>query len=81
MHVGYCISCYGEETHVFSAPISATRMEARKILSREFIINGEPLSKMQLEGLRPFLIGDIEIGWDDTLEFLLEGHNLPDDDQ
>ena len=62
MHVGYCLSCYGEDSYVFSAPLSATREDARKMLDRKHMINGEPLTEAQVKALRPFLIGEVEIG-------------------
>mgnify|MGYP001014306809 CR=1 FL=1 len=80
MHIGYCISCYSEKSYVFSAPISATRDDARKVLDRKFMINGEPLTEDQVKALRVYAIGEIEIGWEDNLKFYLEGHNLPDDE-
>lgn len=80
MHIGYCLTCYGDESHVFSAPISATRDDARTVLDRTHLINGAPLTEDQVKALREYLIGEVEIGWDKNLEFFLEGHNLPEDD-
>jgi hypothetical protein len=30
--------------------------------------------------LRVDLLGEVEIGWDDHLNYLIEGHNIPEDD-
>ncbi len=79
MHQGYCISCYGKKSYVFSAPISASSEEVQLILRRKSVINGEPLTHQQLKKLQPYLIGEVEIGWDDNLAFYLEGQNLPED--
>lgn len=78
MHTGYCISCYGEESCLFSAPISAKRYDLQKVLAREFLINGEPLTQDEVIALRSYTIGEIEIGWGQNLSFYLEGYNLPD---
>jgi len=80
IHVGYCISCYSEDSYVFSAPISASRDEARPLLNRKSMINGEPLTQNELIALRPYLLYEVEVGWDKNLNFYLEGSNLPDSD-
>lgn len=80
MHVGYCISCYGDESHVFSVPLSLSPDDARRVLHRTQLINGEPLTEDQVKGLRQYALGEIEIGWDENLNFFFEGQNLPDDD-
>lgn len=80
-HIGYCNSCYGREkpTYVFSAPISLTRESLLKILNRENMINGEPLSENEFWNMRNHVIGDVEIGCDGRLDCFLEGHNLPEE--
>ncbi len=80
MHVGYCLSCYGENSYVFSAPLSTTRDEARKVLERKHLINGDPLTEAQVRALREHALGEVEIGWDENLSFFFEGRNLPEDD-
>ena len=76
IHVGYCISCYGDDSYVFSAPISVSRDEARALLNRKWMINGEPLTQNELIALRPYLLYEVEVGWDENLNFYLEGSNL-----
>ena len=81
MHVGFCISCYGDDSHIFSAPISATPNEAREILNRRILISGEELNTSELEALRAYLINGTEIGWVDSLNYYLEGQNIPEADE
>lgn len=79
MHIGFSISCYGQDSYVFSVPITATPEDIQAILGRTHPINGEPLTETELGALRKFT-GDVEIGWDQNLSFFLEGHNIPNDD-
>ena len=44
------------------------------------MINGEPLTQNELIALRPYLLYEVEVGWDKNLNFYLEGSNLPDSD-
>ncbi len=79
MHIGYCISCYGESSYVFSVPISSTRNRVQSLIGLASPI-GEHLTRDQLMSLRVDLLGEVEIGWDDHLNYFIEGHNLPEDD-
>jgi len=79
MHIGYILSCYAENSHVYSIPISVSRDEARKILpKRKYIIDGNPLTKEEFGKLSPFLAEGVELGWHEAFEHVIEGLNLPD---
>ena len=80
MHVGYCISCYGESSYIFSVPISSSRSRMQSILGEDSQIIGEQLTREQLLALRSDLLGEVEVGWDDCLNYFVEGQNLPEDD-
>ena len=81
MHIGYTLSCYGQNSHIYSTPITAARDEVRAVLKgRRFLINGDPLTEDEFRALAQFASKDIELGWDPNLEYLLEGMNLPQED-
>ncbi len=69
----YCVSCYGEESHVFSIPLKTSAVWLKKTLRRKTLFNGDALTKNQVEALRCKLPELTELGWDPVLEYYLEG--------
>lgn len=64
---------------VFSAPISTTKEKMCELLGRDWPIGGDPLTEDELLKLREDLLYDIQVGWDPSLSFFVEGMNLPED--
>jgi hypothetical protein len=60
-HVGYCISCYDGDGHIFSIPISASTNELRQILGKQWPIDATPLTHEELEAVYRFVFGYISI--------------------
>jgi hypothetical protein len=52
-----------------------TKADAQKMLKRAHVINGDPLTKNEVSLLKEFVMGEVEIGWDENLEFFIEGRN------
>lgn len=78
-HLGYCLSCYHESGPLYSIPMDVTTEVLRLTLGREYPINAEPLTLKEFQKVFQFVVGAIELGWHDSLEFYIEGMNLPAD--
>ena len=69
----FCLSCYGPNAYIFSVPLRASEAWLKRVLKRRDLIDGTPLRKSQFEILRRRVTGHVEVGWSDSLEYLLEG--------
>ena len=70
----YYISCFVDDTAVFSVPITSTEELLERVLKRgKFPINGEPLERYEFEELKKYLVEGVEVGWHPSFKYFLEG--------
>jgi len=68
----FCLSCYGPNANIFVVPLRASEVWLKRVLKRRDLVDGTPLRKSQFEILRRRVTGDVEVGWSDSLEYVLE---------
>ena len=78
MYMGYTISCYNDNGYFYAIPINHIESYLKEALKRDYIINGDPLTKDEFDYLSKYLVEGAEITWNENFEYYVEGTNLPE---